>query len=151
MSGEALLVERTFQAPAQAVFDAWTSEEVMRRWFHGQHEWETPEAYVDLRLGGAVRVVMRDPIKGTEYGGGGHYTEIDPPTRLVFTWTWDDDARETLIELDFEEVAGATTVRLTHSSLRDQESVLSHEDGWNACFDNLKRVLEADLGDSAGL
>jgi uncharacterized protein YndB with AHSA1/START domain len=143
MSGETLLIERTFQAPAEAVFDAWTSEEVMRRWFHGEHAWETPEAKVDLRLGGTVRVVMRDPGKDVEYGGGGHYTEIDPPTRLVFTWTWDDDSRETLIELDFEEAGGATTVRLTHSSLRDQESVLSHESGWTACLDNLGRALEA--------
>ena len=64
MSGETLRIERTFQAPAQAVFDAWTSEEVMRRWFHGQPGWETPEAQVDLRVGGAVRVVMRDPRQG---------------------------------------------------------------------------------------
>ena len=143
MSGETLLIERTFQAPAQAVFDAWTSEEVMRRWFHGERAWETPEAHVDLRLGGSVRVVMRDPEKDVEYGGSGHYTEIDPPTRLAFTWTWDDEGRETLIELDFEEVEGATTVRLTHSSLRDQESVLSHEGGWTTCLDNLARALEA--------
>ncbi len=141
MSGETLLIERTFQAPAQAVFDAWTSEEVMRRWFHGEHHWETPEARVDLRLGGNVRVVMRDPDKGTEYGGGGHYTEIDPPRRLVFTWTWDDDERETLIELDFEEAEGATTVRLTHNNLSDRESVVSHEGGWSAALDNLQQVL----------
>jgi uncharacterized protein YndB with AHSA1/START domain len=144
VSGETLRIERTFQAPAQVVFDAWTNEEVMRRWFHGEHDWETPEAQVDLRLGGTVRVVMRDPAKGAEHGGGGHYTEIDPPTRLAFTWTWDDDeARETLIELDFEEAEGLTTVRLTHSGLRDQESVLSHEGGWTVCLDNLEPVLEA--------
>src|SRR6187200_1581793 len=116
MSGETLNIERTFQAPAQAVFDAWTSEKVLRRWFYGQPGWETPDAQVDLRLDGAVRVVMRNPQDGTEHGGGGHYTEIEPPTRLAFTWTWDRDAdRETLIELDFEEADGATTVRFTHS------------------------------------
>jgi uncharacterized protein YndB with AHSA1/START domain len=142
MSGETLLLERTFQAPAEAVFHAWTSEEVMRRWFHGQHDWETPVAQVDLRLGGSVRVVMRDPVKDTEHGGGGHYTEIDPPTRLAFTWTWDSDNRETLIELDFVEADGATTVRMTHSALRDKESVLNHEDGWTNCFDNLERALQ---------
>ncbi|HEY3492759.1 MAG TPA: SRPBCC domain-containing protein, partial [Solirubrobacterales bacterium] len=98
-----LRIERTFQAPADRVFEAWTSEEVMRRWFHAEHDWETTEARVDLRLGGAVRVVMRDPGKDAEYGGGGTYTEIDPPTRLAFTWTWDRDGRETLIELDFLE------------------------------------------------
>ena len=146
-ASKTLLIERTYQAPAQAVFDAWTSEEVMRRWFHGERAWETPEAHVDLRLGGAVRVVMRDPDKDVEYGGGGHYTEIDPPTRLAFTWTWDEEQRETLIELDFEEVEGATTVRLTHSGLRDQESVLSHEGGWATCLDNLGRALEAQPRD----
>ncbi len=144
MSGETLLLERTFQAPVQAVFDAWTSEEVMRRWFHGQHDWETPEAQVDLRVGGAVRVVMRDPVEGAEYGGGGHYTEVDPPTRLAFTWTWDDEnERQTLIEIEFQEVEGATKVRFTHSGLRDEESLRSHEGGWNAAFDNLERALEA--------
>jgi uncharacterized protein YndB with AHSA1/START domain len=142
MSGETLHIERAFQAPAQAVFDAWTSEEVLRRWFHAEHDWETPEAQVDLRPGGAV---MRDPHKDAEHGGGGYYTEIDPPHRLVFTWTWDndEDGRETLIELDFEEVDGVTTVRMNHSNLRDQESVLSHEGGWSNCFDNLERALGA--------
>ena len=142
--GETLKLERTFEASAARVFDAWTSEEVLRRWFHAEHDWETPEAKVDLRLGGTVRVVMRDPHKDAEHGGGGHYTEIDPPNRLAFTWTWDndDEDRETLIELDFEETEGATTVRFSHSNLRDQESILSHKGGWTACFDNLERVLE---------
>ena len=64
-------MERTFQAPAQAVFDAWTSEEVIRRWWHAEHDWETTVAEVDLRVGGAVRVVMRNPDEDVEYGGGG--------------------------------------------------------------------------------
>jgi uncharacterized protein YndB with AHSA1/START domain len=144
MNGETLHIERTFQAPAQAVFDAWTSEEVLRRWFHAEHDWETPEAQVDLRVGGAVRVVMRNPHKDAEHGGGGHYTEIDPPNRLAFTWTWDhEEQRQTLIELDFEEAEGVTTVRFIHSGLRDEESVRSHEEGWIKCFDNLESTLEA--------
>jgi uncharacterized protein YndB with AHSA1/START domain len=73
--GMTLRIERTFQAPAEAVFDAWTSEEVLRRWFHAGSEWDTPEARVDLRVGGALRVVMRDPDGGAEHGGGGQYTE----------------------------------------------------------------------------
>jgi uncharacterized protein YndB with AHSA1/START domain len=141
--GKTLHLERTFQAPIEAVFDAWTSEEVMRRWFHAQHDWETTVAQVDLRLGGAVRVVMHDPHKDADYGGGGHYTEIDPPTRLAFTWTWDHDPRQTLIEIDFEETNGATNVRFTHSGLHDEDTVRSHEEGWTNCFDNLERSLKA--------
>jgi uncharacterized protein YndB with AHSA1/START domain len=86
----------------------------------------------------------RDPDKDAEYGGGGHYTEIDPPNRLAFTWTWDnDETRQTLVETDFEEAEGVTRVRFTHSGLRDKESVRSHEGGWTACFDNVERTLKA--------
>jgi uncharacterized protein YndB with AHSA1/START domain len=139
--GKTLHIERTFQAPAARVFDAWTSEEVMRRWWHAEHDWETTEAEVDLRVGGTVRVVMRDPHKNAEYGGSGRYTEIEPPKRLAFTWLWDDDTRRTLIEIDFEEAAGVTTVRFTHSNLWNEEMVRSHEGGWSRCFDNLERTL----------
>ena len=136
-----LRMERTYHAPAQAVFDAWTSEEVLRRWFHAEHHWETTVAQVDLRVGGAVRVVMRNPDDGAEYGGGGHYTEIDPPRRLAFTWLWDDATTRMLIEIDFDECDGVTTVRFTHSGLWDEEAVRSHEEGWANAFDNLVRAL----------
>ncbi|MCW2989532.1 MAG: Activator of Hsp90 ATPase 1 family protein [Solirubrobacterales bacterium] len=141
-----LHIERTYQAPADRVFAAWTSEEVMRRWWRADHHWEASEAEVDLRVGGTVRVVMRDTGKGVEHGGGGAYTEIDPPRRLAFTWLWDGDTRRTLIEIDFEEHDGATTVRFTHSALWDEEAVRSHERGWSRILDNLGRELEAPAG-----
>ena len=134
-------IKRTFDAPAEAVFDAWTSEEVIRRWWQAEVGWETSEAEVDLRVGGAVRVVMRDPAKDAEYGGGGYYTEIDRPTRLSFTWLWDEDTRRTLIELDFQEIDGVTTVSFTHSGLWDEEAVRDHERGWGNILDSLERTL----------
>jgi uncharacterized protein YndB with AHSA1/START domain len=137
-----LRMERTYRASAQAVFDAWTSEEVLRRWFHAGHDWETPVAEVDLRVGGAVRVVMRDPRTDSEYGGGGYYTEVDPPHRLAFTWLWDGNPTRQLIEVDFEEADGVTTVRFTHRDLWDEEAVRAHEDGWGKTFENLRRTLE---------
>jgi uncharacterized protein YndB with AHSA1/START domain len=140
-----LRIERTFQAPAQAVFDAWTSEEVLRRWWHAAPDWETTEASIDLRIGGELRLVMRDPHNDTEYGGGGRYTEIDPPRRLAFTWFWDGNHRRQLIEIDFEEEGCVTTVRFTHRDLWDEEAVRAHEDGWGKCLDNLERVLAEDL------
>ena len=143
--GHTLTIERTFAAPAQRVFEAFTSEEVMRRWWHVEPDWETPVASVDLRVGGELRVVMLNTDEGVEYGGGGEYTEIDPPRRLAFTWIWDDerDQRGQLIEIDFEERDGATTVRFTHSGLWDEEAVASHEEGWSGAFENLRRVVEA--------
>jgi uncharacterized protein YndB with AHSA1/START domain len=138
-----LRIERTFQAPAEAVFDAWTSEEVLRRWWRVVHDWETTEAEFDLRVGGAVRVFWRNPDKDEEFGGGGHYTEIDPPTRLAFTWLWDGETRRMLIEIDFEETDGVTLVRFTHRGLWDEEALRAHEDGWRKLFDELERMLEA--------
>ena len=136
-----LRIERTFAAPAARVFDAWTSEEVMRRWWHTETASETVAAEVDLRVGGTVRVVMREPGKDVEYGGGGHYTEIEPPRRLAFTWLWDGDTRRTLIEIDFEEADGATTVRFTHRGLWDEEAVRNHRGGWGEVLESLAREL----------
>jgi uncharacterized protein YndB with AHSA1/START domain len=136
-----LQIERTFQAPAAAVFDAFTSEEVLRRWWYTQRGWETTEAEVDLRVGGVVRVVFRDPDKGVDYAGSGRYTEIDRPNRLAFTWIWDGHTRRTLIEIDFEEADGATTVRFAHRHLWDEDAVRSHVEGWTLMFENLEHML----------
>jgi uncharacterized protein YndB with AHSA1/START domain len=140
-----LTIERSYAAPAERVFEAFTSEEVMRRWWHAGHDWETPETRVDLRIGGEIRVLMRDPHKDVTYGGGGVYTEIEPPTRLAFTWIWDDDRDqvEQLIVIDFEESQGVTAVTFRHENLWNDEAVREHEEGWTLVFDNLRRTVEA--------
>ena len=101
--GYVVRIERTFAASAEAVFDAWTSPEVMRRWFHCEPDWTTPVAEVDLRVGGAVRVAMRRP-DGTGRGAGSSTRVIERPRRLVMTWTFDDSpGNEQLMELSFTE------------------------------------------------
>jgi uncharacterized protein YndB with AHSA1/START domain len=142
--GITLRLERTFDAPVQSVFDAWTSAEVLRRWWPAGSDWETPVAEVDVRVGGSLRIVMRSP-GGEEFGGRGEFLEIIRPTRLVFTWTWDGHEGHEgtqLVEVEFKEHAdGTTTVVLTNWGLRDEESERSHREGWQASFDNLERVL----------
>jgi uncharacterized protein YndB with AHSA1/START domain len=136
-------IERTFDAPAEAVFDAWTSPEVMRRWFHCEPDWETPQAEVDLRVGGHVRVVMRRP-DGTEIGASGKYTLIERPRRLEMTWTFDDDpSNRQRIDLSFSESAGSTTVVMVNSGISTDERRDAQHDGWQGCFDELVRVLPA--------
>lgn len=136
-----LRIERTFDAPAEAVFEAWTSVEVLKRWWHAEHHWETPHAEVDLRVGGAIHVTMRDPGTGAEYGGGGEFTEIRPPERLAFTWIWDATPdRLQLVELDFAERDGATTVVLTNRGIAPDE-LEDHRHGWQNSLDNLERAL----------
>ena len=140
-----LRMERTFAAPAARVFEAFTSEEVLRRWWHAGPDWDTPEAHVDASVGGEIRVVMHDPHKDVRYGGGGRFTEVDPPRRLAFTWTWEEerDQVEQRIEIDFSEADGETTIVFTHRDLWDDEAVADHEHGWGLCFDNLGRVVES--------
>jgi uncharacterized protein YndB with AHSA1/START domain len=135
-------LERTFQASAQEVFDAWTSVEVVKRWWHAEHDWETPHAEVDLRLGGAIRLIMRNPKDGAEYGGRGEFVTIDVARRLVFTWGWDyeEDSKRQLIEVDFIERGDRTTVVLTHSGLPAAETD-EYVDGWQKSFDNLEVAL----------
>ncbi len=137
-----LRIERIFDAPVERVFEAWTSEEVLRRWLHGMPDWETPIAEVDLRVGGRVRIVMRDPSDGSEVGATGEYRVVEPPRRLVFTWVWDDEPeRPQLIELEFSERDGRTTVRMTNSAIPSDDRLESQERGWLVCNDNLERVL----------
>jgi uncharacterized protein YndB with AHSA1/START domain len=134
-------VEWTFRAPARAVFEAWTSEEVLRRWWHAEEGWETPSAELDLRIGGAIRVIMRDPERGKDYGGGGEFTVIDPPRRLAFTWTWDDEpSTRQLIEVEFTDHGDHTTVVLRNSGVPD-DTKDDYLDGWQASFRNLEAAL----------
>jgi uncharacterized protein YndB with AHSA1/START domain len=139
--GHVVRIERTFAALPEDVFDAWTSPEVMRRWFHCAPDWETPKAEVDLQVGGKVRVVMRKP-DGTEVEARGEYTVIDRPHRLVMTWTFDDEpSNEQLIELSFSEVEGSTTVLMVNSSISTDERRDAQDQGWRGCLDELERVV----------
>ena len=145
MSGhrdQVLRIERTFEAPAERVFEAWTSEEVLRRWLHGMRGWETPTAEVDLRVGGRIRIVMRNPTGVDEGAATGEYSVVEPPHRLVFTWVWDDDpGNPQLIELEFSEHEGGTLVRMTNSGIPTDERWESQRGGWHVCYDNLDGVL----------
>jgi uncharacterized protein YndB with AHSA1/START domain len=141
--GQVVRVERTFAASAAEVFDAWTSPEVMKRWFHCLDDWQTPVAEVDLRVGGKVRVVMRRP-DGTEAGMQGRYTVIDRPHRLVMAWTFDDEpSNEQVLELCFSESEGSTTVLLVNSAISTGERRESQDWGWRGCLDQLERALIA--------
>lgn len=135
-------IERTFDAPAEDVFDAWTSEEVIRRWFIPAAGWQEPSAEVELRVGGKIRVVMRDP-DGEPVEAGGEYTRIERPHRLAFTWTFEDDpSNQQMIELEFTEREGVTTVLFVNSDISEKQRRDAQYDGWSTCFDNLKLVLE---------
>jgi uncharacterized protein YndB with AHSA1/START domain len=136
-----LRIERTFDASAEQVFDAWTSEEVLRRWFHSVQGWDTPIAEVDLRVGGRIRLAMREP-DGTEHSMGGEFTQIDRPRRLAMTWTFDDwPEKQQMVELEFTEHDARTTVVLINSGIATEQQRDSQQGGWKGCLDSLERRL----------
>ena len=136
-----LRIERTFNAPASKVFEAWTSPEVLRRWWHAEHSWETTIAEVEVRVGGAIHLVMRNPADGAEYAGRGEFTILEPPRRLAFTWAWENEpsARQ-LVEVELTDHGERTTVVMTHTGLPDDETD-DYRDGWQNSFDNLDVAL----------
>jgi uncharacterized protein YndB with AHSA1/START domain len=140
-TGHVVRLERAFAASAEDVFDAWTSPEVMRRWFHVAADWETPQAEVDLRVGGKVRVVMRRP-DGSEAEARGEYTLIDRPRRLVMSWSFHDEPSNVqLIALSFSESDGLTTVKMINSGISTDARRERQNTGWLGCFGELARML----------
>lgn len=145
-SGRVLRIERTFDVPAEEVFDAWTSPEVMRRWFHCASDWETPEAEVDLRVGGKIRVVMRRP-DGSRAAAQGEFMLIERPRRLVMAWTfYDEPSNEQLLELSFSEAKGSTTVLLVNRGISTEARRDAQDWGWRGCLDQLKGLLSQTEG-----
>jgi uncharacterized protein YndB with AHSA1/START domain len=137
-----LRIERTFHAPIDKVFDAWTNEEVLGRWLHANPNWDTPVAEVDLRVGGRIRIVMRDPVGGAEHGARGEYRLIERPHRLVFSWTFDDHPQNhQLIELAFSQRGETTSVVMVNSGIATDDRRIDQRLGWQACYDNLERAL----------
>ncbi|MDP9491705.1 MAG: SRPBCC domain-containing protein [Actinomycetota bacterium] len=142
-----LKINRRFEAPRERVFDAWTNPEVLREWWRAGPDRETPAAEVDLRPGGSYRLSMRDTEKGETHTVVGEYKEIQPPERLVYTWSWESNTDEmagsmgSLVTVEFREDGGATEVSLTHTGFSDENIRDMHAHGWEACIANLERYL----------
>ena len=139
--GEGVEVRRTIAAPRQRVFEAWTRAEEVKRWF-GPGSMETPLAEVDLRVGGAWRVHMRGP-DGSEFRVCGTYREIEPPRRLVYTWSTEgsSDVLDSVVTVEFHDRGGSTEVVLRHDKLPSADSEERHAKGWMGCMAKLASVL----------
>ncbi|MFN2582571.1 MAG: SRPBCC domain-containing protein [Candidatus Dormibacteria bacterium] len=139
----AVTLRRVIDAPRARVFDAWTAPDEVRRWW-GPGEFTCPEANIDLREGGAYRLVMRTP------GGGdlivtGNYREVRRPERLVYTWRWTAGepagGSESVVTVEFHELGERTEIVLSHTRFAAGEDTSPYRMGWEGGFDKLDRVL----------
>jgi len=134
-----IVLRRTFVVPREIVFDAWTDPDALTRWW-GPHGYTTPDAMVDLRVGGRYRLTTVGPQGNTFYLYG-TYREVKPQVKLVYTWNWEgttSDGWESLVSVEFHERGpSATEVVITHDCLRDHAMRDEHARGWSDLLDRL--------------
>jgi uncharacterized protein YndB with AHSA1/START domain len=141
-----ILITREFAAPKHLVFKAWTTPELVKRWWHANRG-EATLADIDLRPGGKWRWVMVTE-DGFEVAFHGEYREIVPNERIVHTEVYEGapggDEAGVLITLTFEEQGGRTIVTsLTEAGskqVRDMIIESGMEGGLQDALDLMEQV-----------
>jgi uncharacterized protein YndB with AHSA1/START domain len=140
---EQILITREFKAPKELVYKAFTTPELVKRWWHAKRG-EVTIAEIDLRVGGKWRYVMVAD-GGTEVGFHGEYREIVPNERIVSTEIYEGYPDEEAVNMaTFTEVDGRTTLEILvqHSSkeARDAHIESGMEAGLQDALDLLEEV-----------
>jgi len=138
----ALQLRRTFAAPRERVFRAWTDAREFALWFHPTTDHTTVISSLNLKVGGTYSLEMHHK-NGDVHKLSGTYQQIKPPEKLVFTWRWatDPPGQETLVSLDFLDLGNATEIVLSHGQFPDAATRDKHNHGWNGCLDQLQSYL----------
>jgi uncharacterized protein YndB with AHSA1/START domain len=132
-------IRRQIPAPIAEVFDWWTQAEKLRQWMSPVG---IAEVNLDLRVGGAFKIVMKSGDMAIPHTGA--FVEIQPPTRLVFTWIspyTGPDASLVTVELE-PDGENATQLWLVHSQLPSAVAP-SHRDGWGTMLDRMSAGVSA--------
>jgi uncharacterized protein YndB with AHSA1/START domain len=144
-----ILVTRVFDAPAELVFKAYTTPDLVKRWWGFETgEWEVCE--IDLRVGGKWRYVTHD--RGMEVGFHGEFREIEPPHRLVSTEIYEgapdpepEDAALNILTLDESDGVTTMTVLMQLPSLEVRDMILASgmESGMQVSYDRLEDLVRS--------
>jgi len=144
---EQILISREFDAPKHLVYEAFTTPELVSRWWTAKRG-EMKVCEIDLRVGGKWRYVMQTP-DGIEVGFHGEYREIAPNERIVSTEIFEGmpaDAPEevSVNTATFTEADGRTTLKILvqHSNklFRDMHVESGMEDGLQDALDLLEEI-----------
>jgi uncharacterized protein YndB with AHSA1/START domain len=140
---EQILITREFDAPKHLVYKAWTTPELVKRWWSGNRG-ETKIVEIDLRVGGAWRYVMVTD-GGFEVAFHGEYREIVPNERIVSTEVYEGmPEAESLNTATFAESDGRTTlmvlVQYASKEARDAHIESGMETGMQEAMDILEQI-----------
>lgn len=140
--GSYVRLTRVIRAPRQTVFDAWLNPDVRHQWWRAEPGMSGGVCDIDASVGGQYRIGMR---KGDqEFVTVGQFVELNPPSRLVFTWNWEHQPdfggnSQVTIDLFETEIDGksATELVLTHEKLNAPLERSEHTTGWLGCLKSL--------------
>jgi len=138
-----LKMTRRFSAAPARVFRAFVEPKIFAKWW-GPTGFSLPSHEWNPRPGAIFRLDMHAP-SGNVFVLIGQFREVDPPRRLVYTWTWQQGAakdHETLVTLEFRPFGRGTELRLTHELFPTRAVANRHRGGWTQCFDRLAALLK---------
>ena|ERR1035441_8143141 len=145
-----ILITRQFDAPKHLVYKAWTTPDLIKRWWSGDRGTVTV-AEVDLRVGGGWRYVMM-ANQGFELAFHGEYREIVPNEQIVATEVFEMPGAEAMPDdhapvstVTFAESDGRTTLtiltRTTSKDMRDAIISSGMEDGMQEQMDHIEKLV----------
>ena len=151
-SDNEIKITREFDAPRHLVYKAWTTPELVKRWWNAKRG-DVTVAEIDLRVGGKWRYAMVTP-DGTEVAFHGEYREVVPNERLVTTEVYEglpegvsEEDAATLNTATFEEENGQTTLTLLvqakSKASRDAIVESGMEDGLQDALDLAEEVVRS--------
>lgn len=132
-----LELQRTLDAPRQRVFELWTDPQAIKQWFGGDSV-TVEHVELDLRVGGSYLIRVKEEEGHTLVSG--EFLFVEPPERLVYTWTMDGplmSTEENVVRVAFKEQGQRTEIYLTHGPFADDEVRAAHEQGWEVCVQAL--------------
>jgi uncharacterized protein YndB with AHSA1/START domain len=149
-----LCITRTFNAPRELVWRAWTDPEMAIQWSGPK---PFPAFHIELgkKPGDSWRIGLRGLRPGTdipvEIWQGGVLQEVVPPELLVYTFAWenrssvglpeDGDPHQTVITVRLEEVAGKTTMHFHQAFFATAAERDGHNGGWSSSFERLEELV----------
>jgi uncharacterized protein YndB with AHSA1/START domain len=150
-----VVVVRTFNAPRDLVFDAWTKPSLVQRWLLGPPGWTMPVCEMDVRPGGKYRWRWRSEKNGKEFGFVGEFREVVRPSRIVHVERFDPgdvggEMGEALVTSELTEKKGVTTHKMTihyeSKHVRDAAVKTGMTDGMEMGYQRLDALLAEQQG-----
>jgi uncharacterized protein YndB with AHSA1/START domain len=137
-----LRMTRVLPARRTEVWRAMTEADELAGWW-GPKGFTTPDVEFHPQVGRTYRIAMQPP-EGELFHLHGEFREVDPPSRLSYTFVWEPpnpDDRETLVTLSLAGQGEATEVNLAQGEFATQERLDLHDGGWTESFEKLEERL----------